>query len=589
MIIIKLIVYDIKYIKMSIILNIVEILVFLVCVLFSIAYLTVAERKTMGYMQRRLGPNAVGLKKKAFLNLHKNHIREFSTSTRLNNKTNSLIESLYLDREILPNKLDITLVDTCNNLLNSEERSNFLKKWKSVGGIYVIRYKNNEDIFYIGGTSQFGIRIKSHLGSYRSNSRFHTFARTIGWENFSFSIIEVCNENMFIERENIYLQKYLPLLNTSLSKSSIDLSVYDTVLYNKLEYKELDVVIEYKRKNVVPVYLYKLYDSEIMKNKSLIIKDTSNIYGNDPYLDKEAILYSNITNLSKELKIGKSTIYKYLNKNVPYRNNLFYTEPISNIEKVYNEIINTSVDLNLNLVRAPGQCRGANDNKVYCYCMLPENSLEFIFDSIEQVARYLNTSSKSIRDHINQSFSPPGNARWGKIESINDNYYLFNYKLNNYEINNIKKLSNKTFKNVYIVYIYDANTLDLIKGPFNSLQKAADYLNIDYKTVFNHLDTKLFTRQNNQLLYFFSYQLDDDIKFELKSNKKGSKLESKYIYVYIKDMENNFLKLINNNEPTYLSLKKASEDLKICHKTISKYSNKNQSYKGYYFYSKKIN
>lgn len=67
MIIIKLIVCDIKYIKMSIILNIVEILVFLVCVLFSIAYLTVAERKTMGYMQRRLGPNAVGYVKKYHL------------------------------------------------------------------------------------------------------------------------------------------------------------------------------------------------------------------------------------------------------------------------------------------------------------------------------------------------------------------------------------------------------------------------------------------------------------------------------------------------------------------------------------------
>lgn len=113
---------------MSIILNIVEILVFLVCVLFSIAYLTVAERKTMGYMQRRIGPNAVGDKLRAFLNLHKNHIREFSTSTRLNNKINNLIESLYLDRKILPNKLDMTFVDTCNNLLSSEERSNFIKK-----------------------------------------------------------------------------------------------------------------------------------------------------------------------------------------------------------------------------------------------------------------------------------------------------------------------------------------------------------------------------------------------------------------------------------------------------------------------------
>jgi NADH-ubiquinone oxidoreductase chain 1 len=42
------------------IINIVEILIFLVCVLFSVAYLTVAERKTLAYMQRRLGPNFVG-------------------------------------------------------------------------------------------------------------------------------------------------------------------------------------------------------------------------------------------------------------------------------------------------------------------------------------------------------------------------------------------------------------------------------------------------------------------------------------------------------------------------------------------------
>lgn len=46
---------------MPIILNTVEVLLFLVCILFTVAYLTVAERKTMGYMQRRLGLNAVGL------------------------------------------------------------------------------------------------------------------------------------------------------------------------------------------------------------------------------------------------------------------------------------------------------------------------------------------------------------------------------------------------------------------------------------------------------------------------------------------------------------------------------------------------
>lgn len=42
------------------ILDFVEVLLFLVCILFSVAFLTVAERKTLGYMQRRLGPNIIG-------------------------------------------------------------------------------------------------------------------------------------------------------------------------------------------------------------------------------------------------------------------------------------------------------------------------------------------------------------------------------------------------------------------------------------------------------------------------------------------------------------------------------------------------
>jgi NADH:ubiquinone oxidoreductase subunit H len=42
------------------ILDIVEVLLYFVCILFSVAFLTVAERKTLGYMQRRVGPNIVG-------------------------------------------------------------------------------------------------------------------------------------------------------------------------------------------------------------------------------------------------------------------------------------------------------------------------------------------------------------------------------------------------------------------------------------------------------------------------------------------------------------------------------------------------
>jgi NADH:ubiquinone oxidoreductase subunit H len=40
--------------------NFLESLLFVLFILLTVAFLTVAERKTMGYMQRRLGPNHVG-------------------------------------------------------------------------------------------------------------------------------------------------------------------------------------------------------------------------------------------------------------------------------------------------------------------------------------------------------------------------------------------------------------------------------------------------------------------------------------------------------------------------------------------------
>ena len=38
----------------------IELLLMFLSVLLAVAFLTVAERKTLGYMQRRVGPNAVG-------------------------------------------------------------------------------------------------------------------------------------------------------------------------------------------------------------------------------------------------------------------------------------------------------------------------------------------------------------------------------------------------------------------------------------------------------------------------------------------------------------------------------------------------
>ena len=45
---------------MTTLLNLIEILTVLVPVLLAVAYMTVIERKVMGSMQRRIGPNTVG-------------------------------------------------------------------------------------------------------------------------------------------------------------------------------------------------------------------------------------------------------------------------------------------------------------------------------------------------------------------------------------------------------------------------------------------------------------------------------------------------------------------------------------------------
>jgi NADH:ubiquinone oxidoreductase subunit H len=46
---------------MTILFNILEILIILVPVLMAVAFVTIAERKIMASMQRRCGPNAVGV------------------------------------------------------------------------------------------------------------------------------------------------------------------------------------------------------------------------------------------------------------------------------------------------------------------------------------------------------------------------------------------------------------------------------------------------------------------------------------------------------------------------------------------------
>jgi NADH-ubiquinone oxidoreductase chain 1 len=64
----------------------VEVIMVLIPVLMAIAYFTVAERKTMGSMQRRLGPNVVGYYGilQAFADALKLLLKEYVSPTQAN-------------------------------------------------------------------------------------------------------------------------------------------------------------------------------------------------------------------------------------------------------------------------------------------------------------------------------------------------------------------------------------------------------------------------------------------------------------------------------------------------------------------------
>ena len=77
--------------------SIVEVLLVIVPALLSVAYVTVAERKTMASMQRRLGPNAVGQPK--FNSPFKRSFSNASSSWSSSSNNNKIISELYLNRK----------------------------------------------------------------------------------------------------------------------------------------------------------------------------------------------------------------------------------------------------------------------------------------------------------------------------------------------------------------------------------------------------------------------------------------------------------------------------------------------------------
>lgn len=57
---------------------------------------------------------------------------------------------------------------------------------------------------------------------------------------------------------------------------------------------------------------------------------------------------------------------------------------------------------------------------------------------------------------------------------------------------------------------------NLVSDVFSSMNKAADYINVDYRSLLKHLDTKLATLKGDKLVLLFSNELTELFPFGLE-------------------------------------------------------------------------
>ena len=97
------------------------------------------------------------------------------------------------------------------------EEKNFLKfrtKWNGRSGIYKLTFLPCKLFTYYGSSKNLGLRLKYHsYNTSKENTFLALFIKTFGWDSFALTVVEEVPVYSLEERENWYLQIFMPLLN----------------------------------------------------------------------------------------------------------------------------------------------------------------------------------------------------------------------------------------------------------------------------------------------------------------------------------------------------------------------------------------
>jgi hypothetical protein len=195
------------------------------------------------------------------------------------------------------------------------------------------------------------------------------------------SIIEICDRSEHGIRENFYLQKYLPLLNSTFNSNFSETSVYKT-LRSILKSKQEALTKEKLR--------------EISLNSSTTLSIEVLVYNyNGINIDKNYRNFISISEACKHTGIARDTISAYLDTNVPIKGLLFFSKPIEELKLALNLVKESDKSLPIsNLESKP----------VWVYSIYSDNKVLLVnnepFKSRESTAKFLNTSHNVVRYYM---------------------------------------------------------------------------------------------------------------------------------------------------------------------------------------------
>jgi group I intron endonuclease len=200
-------------------------------------------------------------------------------------------------------------------------------------GIYAYRLKLDKNKVYVGSAVNVAQRFRQHryrCSIYKSNnSKFYNLVIKYGWNNIQFGIIEqvsfptynsdiVLNKKLLLDREQYYLDKYLPSLNINRFAKSI------------LDYKHTkESRIKFSSSRTGKVYGKRI----ISKSKPLVSKETIDklklrTKGAPTCLyDKSHNLlqrFKTIKDAAKCVGLSPSSVSKYITKNTIWNDRYYF-------------------------------------------------------------------------------------------------------------------------------------------------------------------------------------------------------------------------------------------------------------------------